>query len=175
LTALFLPVKEIWKEQSLKTILLAARSSLIAIFTFGLFSYPFYSAPITLLFFFSLGIIAASLRGIRIRSLSFTGHGAMLVFLIVTGYQTYGNVSERKYAYWIWDEAGSLYQIKFYEAANNSFKEALPVLQNNGMFMQQYGKCLQMSGQYEHAKEVLKQSGKYYIDDFWYLTLGEVN
>lgn len=175
LTALFLPIKETWKEHKLKIILLAARCSLIAIFTFGLFSYPFYSAPITLLFFFSLGIIASSLRGIRTRCLSFIFRGAMLVLLISIAFHTYGNVSERKHAYWLWDEAELLYRMKAYEAANKSFEKALPVLNTHGLFMQQYGKCLQMTNDYKRAKDILEHSGRYYKDDFWYLTLGEVN
>src|SRR5690606_26305936 len=119
------------------------------------------SAPITLLFFFSLAIIAASLRCIRIRSLSFIFRGAMLVFLMFVGYHTFGNVTERKHAYWLWDEAGLLYRMKAYEAANESFEKALPVLNTHGLFMQQYGKCLQMTGDYRKAKDILKQSGRY--------------
>lgn len=175
MAALYLPVKADWQTGLNRLILLAARSSLLAVFVFGLFSYPFYSPPVTLVFFFSLAVVAGSSRQINWRIPTYLKSVAFLVFLFLISLNTYGRVPDMKQAYWLWDEAESLYGIKAYDVANESFKEALPILETNGLFMQQYGKCLQMAGDQVKAKAVLERSGDFYKDDFWYLTLGEVN
>ncbi|RED98397.1 O-antigen ligase family protein [Marinoscillum furvescens] len=159
-------------------IVLAARGSVIGVFSFGLFSYPFHSPAIVLLFFFALAVIAANLKSRRIsKGTKLLPVLNPIMALVLVGFSAFGLLQAPKLdeAYWLWDEAKSLYQIKAYEAANESFEEAREVLHTNGLFMQQYGKCLQMAGNYDQALAVLDQSGEFYKDDFWYITLGEVN
>jgi tetratricopeptide (TPR) repeat protein len=153
----------------------AARASVVGILVFGCFSYPFYSLPVTLLFFFSLAILAALQPNLLNRAAKvynpilkpvlFAGIIALSVFYI-------RQIPKLKQAYWLWDEAGQLYQMGAYTEANESFAEAYPVLSHNGLFLQQYGKSLAMEEEYTQAIEILCQATSYYNDEFTGITLG---
>jgi tetratricopeptide (TPR) repeat protein len=78
-----------------------------------------------------------------------------------------------KQAYWLWDEAEKLYQTGNYREANESFGKAYPDLKYHGLFLQQYGKSLYMESRHKEAIEKLAEGGKYYKDEFWYVTLGD--
>ncbi|MFA7491856.1 MAG: hypothetical protein WCY58_13975, partial [Mariniphaga sp.] len=51
--------------------------------------------------------------------------------------------------------------------------EALPVMQYNGLFLQQYGKSLYMEGRHEQAVSILTEAGKSYKDEFSFIALGD--
>ncbi|MDD4227527.1 MAG: O-antigen ligase family protein [Mariniphaga sp.] len=154
----------------------AARATVAGIMVFGCFSYPFYSLPVTLLFFFSLAVLSVFSPGIT------TGvHPVINVefkLTVVAGSVILGGfylveAPKLKQAYWLWDEAASLYQLGAYHEANESFSEALPVMQYNGLFLQQYGKSLYMEGRHEQAVSILTEAGKSYKDEFSFIALGD--
>ena len=150
----------------------AARASLVGILVFGCFSYPFYSLPITLMFFFSLAvlqptrefIVRSTLKSI-LRFSTFTGIAILSMFYVL-------QTPKLQKAYWLWEEAGQLYNIQSYGEANESFAIAYPVLAHNGLFLQQYGKSLAMEEKYLQAIDILKQGANYYNDEFTGITLG---
>ncbi len=78
-----------------------------------------------------------------------------------------------KQAYWLWDEANTLYNINAYNEANKSFAEAHPVLKHNGLFIQQYAKSLAMEKRNEEAVTLLMQAGNYYKDEYSFIALGD--
>lgn len=154
----------------------AARASVAGIAVFGCFSYPFYSLPVTLLFFYALAVLAAcKTKPIENSNRFFTGAfktpfiaGAMMLFAFYL-LQT----PRLKQAYWLWDEANTLYGINAFTEANKSFAEALPVLKYNGLFLQQYAKSLSMEKRYEEAVTLLMQAGNYYKDEYSFIALGD--
>ncbi|KAF0234066.1 MAG: hypothetical protein FD181_3734 [Prolixibacteraceae bacterium] len=154
----------------------AARASVAGITVFGCFSYPFYSLPVTLLFFYALAVLAAFKTEPFInRNRFFTGAfktpviaGAVVLFAFYL-LQT----PRLKQAHWLWDEANSLYRINAFAEANNSFAEALPVLKYNGLFLQQYAKSLAMENRYEEAVTLLMQAGNFYKDEYSFIALGD--
>jgi len=153
----------------------AARSSLAGIAVFGCFSYPFYSLPVTLLFFYALTVLAAFNRN---NILQYTLLNTGLKLTILTGavlLSSYYLVKapQWKQAYWLWDEASSLYRIRAYPEANESFAEAYPILKYNGLFLQQYGKSLAMEERNREAVACLTEAENYYKDEFGYITLGD--
>jgi len=155
----------------------AARASLAGITVFGCFSYPFYSLPATLLFFYALAVLAAVKASVTKKQnpvakviLKIPVIAAMLLLAVFYLLQTPG----LKKAYRLWDEANSLYRIGAYHEANESFSEAWPVLKHNGLFLQQYAKNQAMQNKYEEALNLLLQAGNYYKDEFSFIALGDV-
>lgn len=155
----------------------AARASLAGIAVFGFFSYPFYSLPVTLLFFYALAVLAAIKAGTVKRQRQFTliafKTPVVIAALLLAGFYLL-QIPKLKKAYWLWDEANSLYQINAYSAATESFAEAYLVLQYNGLFLQQYAKNQVMQNQYEEAVILLYEAGNYYKDEFSFIALGDV-
>ncbi len=153
----------------------AARASLAGILVFGCFSYPFYSLPATLLFFFSLAVLSA-IRTIHFNAAKEACHitGQIPVFLASLLLMIFyaEQVPKQRYAYWLWDEADQLYQTGAYAEANASFAGAHPVLSHNGLFLQQYAKSLSMEEKYPEAIALLNQSTGYYQDEFTGIILG---
>ena len=153
----------------------AARATVAGVMVFGCFSYPFYSLPVTLLFFYALAVLAAFNWGWQLQN-SFMKTGVKLAVLTATvllGIYYLVQTPKLKQAYWLWDEASSLYRINAYAEANESFAEAYPVLKYNGLFLQQYGKSLAMEERYHEAVDCLTEAEKYYKDEFGYITLGD--
>ncbi|MGD9557279.1 MAG: O-antigen ligase family protein [Mangrovibacterium sp.] len=152
------------------------RASLAGIMVFGCFSYPFYSLPVTILFFYSLAVLAAlksSTAKHQNRIIPIVMKTPVLVGIIFLGLFYLVQTPKLKQAYWLWDEAETLYQTGNYREANESFAEAYPDLKYQGLFLQQYGKSLYLEGKYKEAIEKLVKGGKYYKDEFWYITLGD--
>ena len=52
-------------------------------------------------------------------------------------------------------------------------EEVYDFMQYNGLFMQQYGKCLAMEEKFEKSIDILQKSGQYYRDEFWYIVLAD--
>jgi len=154
----------------------AARASVAGIAVFGCFSYPFYSLPVTVLFFYALAVLAAfKTEPLEYRNRFFTG---TFKTFVVTGaamlFAFYLVQTPRlKQAYWLWDEANMLYGINAFTEANTSFAEALPVLKHNGLFLQQYAKSLAMDDKHTEAIVILKKAEYYYKDEFSFIALGD--
>jgi O-antigen polymerase len=151
----------------------AARSSLVGILTFGCFSYPFYSLPVTLLFFFSLALLAVS-KSTRISKQFYSSILRLSVFALIIMLAIFyiRQTPKLKQAYWQWDEAEKLYKMGAYLKANESYAEAYPILNHNGLFLQQYGKSLAMEEKYTQAIDMLCQAKSHYNDEFTGITLG---
>ncbi|MFW6275090.1 MAG: O-antigen ligase family protein [bacterium] len=154
----------------------AARASLAGIVVFGCFSYPFYSLPVTLLFFYALAVLAAINAGIVPRQSGLVATAVKIpvvtAALVLAGFYLIQTPKHKK-AYWLWDEANALYQINAYDAAAESFTKAYPVLQHNGLFLQQYAKNLAMQNRHKEALALLQEAENYYKDEFSFIALGD--
>ncbi len=153
----------------------AARASLAGIAVFGCFSYPFYSLPVTILFFYALAVLAAVKASVTKKHTPVIRTAfkipVVAATLLLAGYYLLQTPKLKK-AYWLWDEANSLYQIKAYKEATESFAEAYPVLKHNGLFLQQYAKCLAMENKHKEALTLLLEAGNYYKDEFSFIAIG---
>lgn len=170
----------------------AARATIIGLLVFGSFSYPFYSLPITILFFFSLAVISAAYIGNRHYKkncywLTKTEENdqshksflciiaakiPMLLIIVLLGFFYFIQTPKLEQAYLRWDKAQTYYNMQKYEEANRHFEKAYYTLKNNGLFLQKYGKSLAMTGNYKEALEKIEEGGVYYKDSFWYITKG---
>lgn len=153
-----------------------ARASLTGVLVFGCFSYPFYSLPLTILLFYSLAVLSSfnSNAPVRINSVV-TGSSKVLLFaeIVLLGVFYVIQTPKLKHAYWLWDEATTLYQMNVYNNANESFAETYPMLKHNGLFLQQYAKSLAMEGKNNESIDMLLAAGNYYKDEFSCIALGD--
>ncbi len=155
----------------------SARASLAGIAVFGFFSYPFYSLPVTLLFFYALAVLVVvnSRTAKKQKPITIIAFKAPIIAasLLLAGFYLL-QTPKLKNAYWLWDEAASLYRIRAYPEANESFEEAYSVLKHNGLFLQQYAKNQAMQNRHQEALALLKEAGNYYKDEFGFIVLGDI-
>lgn len=157
-----------------KMAIAASRASLAGILVFGCFSYPFYSLPVTLLFFFSLAVLSAFCTycfTTQKKAYNVIWQISFFISSILLGVFYINQIPKQNKAYWLWDEAEKLYQTTAYKEANESFAGAYPVLRHNGLFLQQYGKSLSLEEKYPEAIDILIQATNYYNDEFSGITL----
>lgn len=152
-----------------------SKASVTGILVFGCFSYPFYSLPVSLLFFTALALISGFTEGQRLKiswgkyfykSISIATILALGIFYIC-------QTPKINRAYLLWGEAIKMYKIQAYSEANESFMQSDKILPNNGLLMQQYSKCLFAQEEYKKAITILENGGGYYKDEFWHITLGD--
>ncbi len=154
----------------------AARGTLVGILVFGCFSYPFYSLPIVLLFFFSFAILSALPKKALGKGESnyvaisripiLIGSACLVAFYIIY-------TPKLKQAYWLWHEAMRLSRIGASGIAIEAYAEAYPFIEYNGLFLQQYGKCLAKEEKIGQAIKTLNVAVNYYCDVFSYIILGD--
>lgn len=172
--ALLYPMQHKERDERLK--LGAARASIVAIFIFSLFSYPFYFFPVVILLFWALAAVSDSYKSKVVAKLSYLSISSKLVLVaagVVIAIFYSIHIPNLTKGYWTWDEAEKLYQIKEYNAALESYEEVYDVLRYDGLFLQQYGKCLAMDKRYQQSNKVLLEGGRYYRDEFWFVILGD--
>lgn len=157
-----------------RIIIYTARSCITGIMVFSFFSYPFYSLSITLLLFYSLGILSGYAKK-SFSVFSYQINATLILLMLGLIIHSHFLTPRLKESHWLWEEAYQLYEQDQYEIANESFQKAYPTLQYNGKFLQHYGKSLVMTKNSNEAIRVLKKGGKYYKDEFWYITLGDAN
>ena len=153
----------------------ACKANVVGILVFGCFSYPFYSLPITLLFFTSLAFISSQNKGCSVRyKLFIYSFKRIVIFgMLIFGVFYMIQLPKIEKGYWLWDEANKMCKIQAYIEANESFLKADSLLPNNGLLMQQYGKSLYMQEEYVKGITTLKKSGHFYKDQFWYISMGD--
>jgi tetratricopeptide (TPR) repeat protein len=72
-----------------------------------------------------------------------------------------------------WREAHRLYSMKAYDASVMKYEKALVPLNDDGLFLQMYGKALSQAGDYRKSNEVLDNAGKYFSSQIISLTRGD--
>jgi tetratricopeptide (TPR) repeat protein len=73
----------------------------------------------------------------------------------------------------LWNEAERWYNFRAYQAAVETYEEALPELNTNGLFLQMYGKALSMTEQHEESNKVLILAQKHFSSQIIQNTLGD--
>jgi hypothetical protein len=59
-----------------------------------------------------------------------------------------------------WNEADQFYNMRSFNTAVEAYQEAFPVLKDNGLFLQIYGKALSMDEKYKKSNQVLAMAQK---------------
>ena len=151
-----------------------ALGGITGLLVFSLFSYPFSITPLLLNFYFFLGILAASndqktLIHIRLNKIS---KYIFFAAIIATTIALTKSLPAKYLAMKTWKTASQLKRFGDYPAAIASMQNILPVLDQNGMFMFEYGQALTLNKSYEKGIEVLEKASKLVSDPYLYNSLG---
>lgn len=172
-----------WKTgegQNTNPTLLAARVGLLSIFVFALFSYPSEILPIKILFVLFVGVIAMHqipiltfqlpAKETATRSIKY----ATLAISLIIAYPVSKYLTQQYQAYKTWKDASDIYIVGAYPECIEDFELAYPQLKNNGVFLVQYGKALEMAEKYESSIAILNEAklhlNKPYFISVWATT-----
>ena len=151
------------------------KGTLITLLTFGMFSYPLSISSFILL----LIVLAAILSSSTLTVSRPTGNKTLLitvpgVIAIITGAIYFLPQRMEHYnALKTWQEADRFYTLGAYDVAAETYADAFPALQLNGLFLQMYGKALNMDKQYHKSIEILSLAKQYFSSQIIQNTLGD--
>ncbi len=141
--------------------LLISTSSILTITGFSMFGYPSEILPIKVLIVSMVAIIGSKLNGYILinntRLASYFKYVLTIIYITTFGITCYlpSSVLSRNYkAYISWKDASDIYDVKAYKECLDDFELAYPLLKNDGEFLIQYGKTLEMSKYYLDASNV---------------------
>ena len=153
-----------------------AKAGLVSILVFGMFSYPSHILPIKICGIFYLAILAGRSQvwlDWRIYIYRKASKGFILVLSLLLALGAFV-ISNRLYkAVKEWNCAYSLYQGGAFALAVDSYKKVLPMFDQNGEFLTNYGKALSMAGKYKEAIFILESAKKYLGNSVIQTTLGD--
>ncbi|TKG94567.1 hypothetical protein EYV94_11500 [Puteibacter caeruleilacunae] len=158
---------------------LAAKSGLLAVIVFGLFSYPSEILPIKMHFVVFLAMIVACQGGVKKKILTSSRTFSMLQRWVVTPVfvvlmvLSLGTVHRAYHTAVMWKDAYRLYQVGAYEESVEAYDKVYHQLNHNGEYLVNYGKALSMAGKHEKAIDVLKEAKDYLNNTILYTALGD--
>jgi O-antigen polymerase len=136
------------------------KGALISLLVFSLFSYPFDISSLTLQLVILVAIISAKSK----IALVAKGKKSLLINLpvsIVLILATIHILPQRQAHYQamkIWKKADQFYSYGSYHTAVEVYEEAFPVMKSEGLFLQMYGKALNMTEQYQKSNQILEMA-----------------
>ncbi len=156
-------------------LIIGLQVSLITLLVFSLFSYPFDISS----FLLQLVVVVAVLAGYSKPVIHLTGNKRMFVTIPLSLLLVFGTIhftTQRKEYYKAlktWQQADRLYNMNAYNRVVEAYEEALPTLKINGLFLQMYGKALNMDEQYEQSNKMLALAQKRLSSQIIQNTLGD--
>src|SRR5690554_1919766 len=154
---------------------IGVKGSLLALLVFSFFFYPFAISPFVLQLVFLTALLAGASKTI----LTIKGRKTILLTLpfamtiLVVSIHYYPHRKEHYQAMSVWHEAERWYNFRAYQAAVETYEEALPELNTNGLFLQMYGKALSMNEQHKESNKVLILAQKHFSSQIIQNTLGD--
>jgi hypothetical protein len=151
------------------------KGALLTLLVFSLFSYPFNISPFVLQLVVVVAILAGTTQQIVLikRPAAFL-MGLPVALLLILALYSY--IPQRKAHYEAlktWQAADQLYANQLYHDAVLTYQEALPTLNTSGLFLQMYGKALNMDQQHQKSNEILTLAAKRFSNQIICNTLGD--
>ena len=158
----------------------AAKTGIIAIAVFSMFSYPAQILPIKLNLVLYLTIVAFCSKSIITVKESPIKNIKNMAIKVAVCCCFYFVVLFMAFNYWKitlafkhWETAYDSYTMGIYPQALDNYKKAYPVLHRHGYFLIQYGKALSMAGQHKTAIAILLEGKNYTNNSILQTTLGD--
>ncbi|HZH69636.1 MAG TPA: O-antigen ligase family protein, partial [Flavobacteriaceae bacterium] len=164
-----------WRDFATLQLLTSFKGALISLLVFGLFSYPFDISSFVL----QSIILVAILAGTSHQIINIAGRKALLLtfpvaFTIILGSVYYSPLRQRHFkAMRIWQEANQRYSYRAYQSSVVAYEEVFPELQSNGLFLQMYGKALNMDEEFQKSNDILALAQKQYSSYVIENTIGD--
>lgn len=155
------------------------RGAMVAIIVFGLFSYPSEILPIKVLFILYAAMFASQQKTSRIFHLLLketmllsTLKYATLAMMLFSSYPSGKYLTRHHQTYRTWKDASDIYNVNAYPECLEDFELAYPQLKNNGVFLVQYGKALEMAEKYERSIIILSEAKGHLNNTIVYICFG---
>jgi O-antigen ligase len=151
------------QNQKLRTLLTGFRGTLLSILTFSLFAYPFDISSFILQFVVVVAILAPYSHTV----FTIMGRKCLLLSLPAAITLIAGTIwfLPKRQSYYAalktWNEADRFYNMRSFNFAIEAYQEAVPILKDNGLFLQMYGKALSMDGLYKKSNQILTMAQKH--------------
>ncbi len=136
------------------------KGALISLLVFSLFSYPFDISSMILQLLILVAILSATSKSV----LHLSGKRFLLISIPVSMaliFATIHFIPQRQSYYKAiktWQKANQFYSFGSYHTAIEAYEEALPILKSEGLFLQMYGKALNMNEQYQKSNQILEMA-----------------
>ena len=151
------------------------KAALISLLVFSLFSYPFDISSFVL----QLVILVALLGGASKQIFRINRSKALFLTLpigfaiILASVYFFPHRQAHYQAMKTWQEANNLYNYRSYQGSVAAYEEAFPPLQNNGLFLQMYGKALNMNEQHQKSNKILTMAQNRHSSQIIQNTIGD--
>ncbi|MFI0431387.1 O-antigen ligase family protein [Mariniflexile sp. HMF6888] len=144
-----------------------AKGSILAIAVFAFFSYPTQILPIKLILVVSFGLIASfdrdkkSIILFKQKNIHIVFKGIFLLAGIVLIYKTYSKTDQLTLGFKIWKEARYSFSNKLFNISVDEYGNVLHLFNNNGKFLEEYGRTLSLNENHVKAIQILEKAKKY--------------
>jgi O-antigen polymerase len=161
--------------QKLRTLLVGFRGALLSILTFSLFSYPFDISSFMLQLVVVVAVLVSSSHSVfTIKKCKCLLLSLPVSIILITGTIWFFPKRQAYYAALnTWNEADQFYNMRSFNTAVEAYQEAFPVLKDNGLFLQMYGKALSMDEKYKKSNQILTMAQKHLSSYIILNTLGD--
>jgi O-antigen polymerase len=165
---------ELWRLEPV--VLTGLKGVMITMLLFAQFSYPTNISS----FILQLGVVAALLAGrtapvvVPLAGARRVAVALLLAMVIVAGVlvmvpqrREYYKASKR------WREAHRIYTARSYDYSATLYEAIYEQLRHNGVFLQMYGKTLNMAGRYQESNDILREAERYLSSQIISLGIGD--
>ncbi|MBN1118636.1 MAG: O-antigen ligase family protein [Bacteroidales bacterium] len=149
-------------------------SLIVTLITCSLFSYPLFSLPTMLMFIIGLAIFSTIVNFTEYNlRIGLPLKYAIAISMVLVTFISLKTKFEECANYKKWNYALFYFYNTQYNLANDMFSKLYLSLINNGDFLLQYGKSLEMEKKYSQSARILESTKNIYSDPYLYITLGD--
>jgi O-antigen polymerase len=159
--------------------LIVAKSGILSILIFSLFSYPGSVLPLKLLFVIFVAVVAKKQKQYLISFSSKSANAIKLIMLLFVATITFSAIVYSQYlnkttiACRNWKIASDEFEANKLESGIEHCKKAYPFLKSDGFFLILYGNLLKKAGNYADAETILEEATHLLPLSEVYLSLGD--
>jgi O-antigen polymerase len=158
-----------------RAVLTGLKGTLVAMLVFAQFSYPMDISS----FILQVVVVTALLAGKTAQVISVSGVKRLFLTVPLGMAITVGAVFmvPQRIDYYTattrWKEAHRIYSTQSYDYSAALYSELYETLRHRGLFLQMYGKTLNMAGRYEESNELLREAEYYMSSQIISIAIGD--
>jgi O-antigen polymerase len=158
-----------------RAVLTGLKGTLVAMLVFAQFSYPMDISS----FILQVVVVTALLAGKTAQVISVSGVKRLFLTVPLGMTITVGAVFmvPQRIDYYTattrWKEAHRIYSTQSYDYSAALYSELYETLRHRGLFLQMYGKTLNMAGRYEESNELLREAEYYMSSQIISIAIGD--
>ena len=167
ISCVFYPIKKRF------TYLILARSGLLCIIIFSLFSYAFDTKPIVIQMLFILACFHFHTKIKNVNKYTFKFALLMITGALIFTPKLINHTTNLYQGYKYWYDAEELYNYEIYDQANQYFARADSLLINNGLLLQMHAKCNLLLENNEECLRLCKKAQPFRSSPYLNITMAQ--